>query len=352
MMDVTSHELGPRRIRAPQANLDRLVATTIAGQIANPLVRGSPYRVGRDGILHVVPGTGGIVLNRRVGDRAVGLAGDHVEPGVSLHNNDREVVGPYGAANKAMMLYACIGNRARVVNGPAAGARGTVIGKHGGINHVIVDFEPTVLRRLRIGDRIQITAYGQGLCLPDYPAVRPLNLSPRLYGRWGVRGAGGRLEVPVTHLVPAGLMGSGLGKSDGVLGDCDIQLSDPELVKRFRLGSLRFGDLVAVCSFDNRFGPSVRQGRVTIGVIVHSDSHVAGHGPGMTPLLVGPASLLRPVFAPKANIALVLGLRPRIAELRAPDGRERAPVWNALRGSCSCVGCAEGERRSVRAHRP
>ena len=36
----------------------------------------------------------GIVLTRRVGDRAVGLAGDHVEAGVSLHNNGREVVGP------------------------------------------------------------------------------------------------------------------------------------------------------------------------------------------------------------------------------------------------------------------
>ncbi len=102
-MDI-SGSLGRPHTDRPRANLNRLVAATVAGQIANPLVRGSPYRVGRDGVLHVVPGTGGIVLNRRVGDRAVGLAGDHVEPGVSLHNNDREVVGPPGAANKGMML--------------------------------------------------------------------------------------------------------------------------------------------------------------------------------------------------------------------------------------------------------
>jgi len=44
-------------------------------------------------------------------------------------------------------------------------AEGTVSGKHGGINHVLVDFPPVVLRKLRIGDRVQIHAVGQGLRL-------------------------------------------------------------------------------------------------------------------------------------------------------------------------------------------
>jgi hypothetical protein len=329
------HLLEPETARSPGANLDRMIVSTVAGQIANPLVRGSPYRVGRDGVLRVVPGTGGIVLNRRVGDRAVGLAGDHVEPGVSLHNNDHEVVGPPGAANKAMMLFACIGNRASVVTGPAEGARGYVVGKHGGINHVIVDFPPLTLRRLRIGDRIQITACGQGLQLAGFPSVRCLNLSPRLLRGWGISAHRKHLHVPVTHVVPAGIMGSGLGKSDGVLGDCDIQLSDPGIVRRYRLGSLRFGDLVAICALDSRFGPNVRMGTVTVGVIVHSNSNQAGHGPGETPLLVGPASIIKPVFSSRANIALALGLRDRIAELPSPETRERGAVWRAL-ARCGC----------------
>jgi len=326
-----------RSPHAPRTNLPRLVATAVAGQIANPLVRGSPYRVGRDGVLHIVPGTGGIALNRRVGDRAVGLAGDHIEPGATLHNNDREVVGPYGAANKALLLLSCVGNRARVTTGPATGAVGTVTGKHGGINHVIVDFPPAVLRRLCIGDRMQITAYGQGLVLRDFPGLSALNLSPRLLARWGVRRHGPHLHVPVTHIVPAGVMGSGLGKSDGVLGDTDIQISDPVLRRRFRLGSLRMGDLVAICGLDNRFGPTVRGGRVTIGVVVHSDSDVAGHGPGVTPLLMGPAAVLRPMHSPDANIALVLGLRSRIAAVPQPDPQERATVWRMV-GRCPAPG--------------
>ena len=305
-----------------RTNLADCIATAVAGQIVHPLVRGTPYRIGRDGTIRVVPGSGGIVYNRRVGDPARGLVGDHVEPGVSLRNNDRDHLGGPGAANRAFLAYSCIGNRATVVSGPALGAHGRVIGKHGGINHVIVDFDPRILRALRIGDRIQVQAWGQGLALADYPSVRPLNLSPTLLRRWGIRRHGPHLHVPVTHVVPAGLMGSGLGRPDGVLGDCDIQLSNPAINRRFRLDSLRMGDLVALAPLDFRHGPSQRPDVLTIGVIVHSDSNVAGHGPGVTPLLVGPASVLRPWFRPDANLARVLALTVRrIRQLAASPER-------------------------------
>ncbi|PTL81221.1 DUF4438 domain-containing protein [Vitiosangium sp. GDMCC 1.1324] len=302
-------EPGTRARGEPRTNVDRLVAVAVAGQVAHPIVRATPYRIGRDGVLRLVPGSGGIVLNRRVGDRAVGLAGDHVEAGVSLHNNGREVVGPRDGPNRALMFYSCVGNRARVMSGAAAGAVGSVVGKHGGINHVIVDFAPDVKQRLGIGDRIQIDGYGQGLSLPDYPDVRALNLSPRLLRRWGVSAEGRRLHIPITHIVPSQLMGSGLGRSEGVLGDLDIQLSDAGLVRRFRLGSLRLGDLVAICPLDYSFGPTRRPDAVTVGVVVHTDSQVAGHGPGVTPLLMGPRSRFHLVREPGANLARVLGLR-------------------------------------------
>lgn len=316
----------PPAPESPRYNSAQLVAVRVAGQIANPIVRATPYRIGRDGVLRVVPGTGGIVLNRRIGDRAVGLAGDHVEPGVALHNNDREVVGPRDGPNRAMLVLSCIGNRAQVTSGPAAGALGTVTGKHGGINHVIVDFPPAVLRRLRIGDRVQITACGQGLRLRDFPGVRVFNLAPRLLRRWGLFAQGRHLHVPVTHILPASLLGSGLGRSDGVTGDCDVQISDPVMRRRFRLGSLRFGDLVAICQLDYRHGASRHAGAITIGVVVHSDSHVAGHGPGVAPLLVSTDGCLRPVFSAGANLALVLQLRERAAPLPPLTGAERR-LW-------------------------
>lgn len=318
---------GLRPQDAPRINGSQIVVNTVAGEIAHPVLPPSPYRIGRDGAVRIVPGTGGIVLNRRVGDAAVGLAGDHVEPGASIKHPERTAP----AANRALMMLACVGNRARVVSGPATGAVGTVTGKHGGVNHVLVDFPPQVLARLRIGDRIQIVACGQGLALPDHPGVRALNLSPRLLARWGIRATERGLTVPVTHVVPSVVMGSGLGRPEGVLGDCDIELADPVTRRLHRLDRLRLGDLVAILSFDMRWGASHRQGPITFGVVVHSDSQVAGHGPGVTPLLVAPAGRVRPVFRADANLAAVLGLRPRrsLAPLPPPRGPELA-LWRRI----------------------
>ena len=58
-------------------------------------------------------------------------------------------------------------------------------------------------------------------------------------------------------------------------GDFDIQLFDAPTRRRYRLETLRFGDLVAVLDSDTRYGAAWRGGRMTIGVVVHSDSTVA-----------------------------------------------------------------------------
>jgi hypothetical protein len=311
--------------RRPRVNVRDLVMVTVSGQIAHPVARANPYRIGHDGVPRVLPGTGGIAVNRRIGDRCVGLAGDHIEPGVALHNNGREVIGPRDGPNTALITYACVGNTATVSSGPCAGERGVVTGKHGGVNHVLVDFATPVLLRLRIGDQLQLHSIGLGARLLDYPEVEMLNCAPRLLWRWGIVERDGRLWVPVTHLVPAAIMGSGLGKSSASRGDYDIQLADPAIRKRFRLGSLRFGDLVAVVDADNRRGPLFRLGRITIGVIVHGDSTVSGHGPGVSPLLTGPVRILRPRHRPDANLATVLGVRPAAPAREYPTLIESSP---------------------------
>jgi len=281
----------------------------VAGQIAHPVGAANPYRIGNDGVPRVLPATGGIVLNHRVGDRCVGLAGDHIEPGVALHNNSREVVGARNGPNRALITYACVGNRARVISGPCAGHWGLVTGKHGGVDHVIADFPPAVLRRLNIGDRIQIYSCGLGLRLPDHPDVAVFNCAPSLLMRWGIAERAGALEAPVTHIIPARIMGSGLGKNTVWRGDYDIQLFDEDTRRRYHLGSLRFGDMVAIRDADTSFGPSYRQGWITLGVIVHGDSTASGHGPGVTPLLSGPARILRPLHDTRANLASFYRLR-------------------------------------------
>lgn len=327
LRDAMGDPRGRARRPSPRINGDELVVVAVLGQAAHPIGRANPYRIGYDGVPRVLVGTGGIVLNRRIGDPCVGLAGDHVEPGVALHNNSREVVGPRDGPNAALMTYACVGNLAEVVSGRALGAKGMVTGKHGGINHVLVDFPDAVLAKLTIGDRIQIRSHGLGLRLIDHPAIEVLNCSPALLRRWGITARDGRLNVPVTHVIPAAVMGSGLGKNSAWRGDYDIQLADAVMRRRHRLGSLRFGDLVAIADADVRSGPSLRSGRVTIGVIVHSDSTVSGHGPGVTPLLTGPVALLRPYFNDQANLARIFRVRS-IAPLRE---RQTLPERDCLR---------------------
>lgn len=297
------------RQNSPRINREDLVMVAVSGQIAHPVGAANPYRIGNDGVPRVLPATGGIVLNHRIGDRCVGLAGDHIEPGVALHNNSREVVGARNGPNRALITYACVGNQARVISGPCVGQWGLVTGKHGGVDHVIVDFPPVVLRRLNIGDRIQIYSCGLGLRLLDYPEIRVFNCAPNLLMRWGITERSGRLVVPVTHSIPARIMGSGLGKNTVWRGDYDIQLFDAGTRKRYNLGSLRFGDMVAIRDADVSFGPSYRQGWITMGVIVHGDSTASGHGPGVTPLLSGPAGMLRAMHDAGANLAAFHRLR-------------------------------------------
>lgn len=315
---ISGDTMRRRPAGAPRINAAELVMLTVAGKIAHPTLSKCIYRIGQDGEPRVLPGTGGITLNLRVGDRCVGLAGDHVEPGVSMRNDDSAVKGDKDSQNLALNAYACVGNTVRVIDGPCRDKRGVVTGKHGGVNHVLVDFPRDVLARLCIGDRLQVYAHGLGLRLLDFPAVRVHNCAPRLLRAWGIHTTGRRLRVPVTHLVPASIMGSGLGRSNSVMGDYDIQLFDPEARRCYGLGSLRIGDMVAIAHADNRFGRAYHSGFISIGIVVHADSTTAGHGPGVVTLLTGEGRWLEPLRDRRANLALLLSLRqPAPARPRA-----------------------------------
>src|SRR5918994_1529003 len=229
----------------PRINRSELVMVAVIGQASSQLAAANPYRIGQDGRPRVLPGPGGIVLSHRVGDACVGLAADHVEPGVSIRNEQTSIKGERGGANLALQTLACIGNQARVVTGRAAGAIGTVTGKHGGIDTVLIDFP----------------------------------------------------------------------------------LFDRATVRRYRLGSLRFGDLVAIVDADHRFGRSWRRGHVAIGCVVHSESSVAGHGPGVTTLLTGAANRFVLRHDANANVAAILGLRRPVTPRNVLPLAVREAAW-------------------------
>jgi Domain of unknown function (DUF4438) len=310
---------------ALRTNAADLVMQVVVGEIGSPIGRTNPYRIGNDGVPRILPGPGGITINRRVGDRCVGLAADHIEPGVSLRNHQRNASGAPDGPNLALMTSACVGNLARVVTGHCRGATGLVTAKHGGVNHVLVDFDSRTLARLAIGDHVQVYSCGLGLALPDYPQITLTNCAPSLLRRWRPAPRGGALEVRVTHIVPAEIIGSGRGQNTVSRADFDIELFDPGVRRRHGLDTLRFGDLVCIEGADSRFGFSVRHGHFTFGVIAHSDSTVSGHGPGVVALMTGPISRLRPVLDPNANIAALYQRRRLATPQRRLPVAGRAP---------------------------
>jgi hypothetical protein len=206
-----------------RTNIDKLVKISVMGEVASPFVSRSVYNVSATGTPSILPGVGGITYNLRVGDAACGWEADHVEPCVSAKNKENDA--RYGQiANTAFNILSCIGNEAAVVTGDAKGSKGVVTGKHGGIEHVLLDFQPETLEKLLLGDKILVKAYGVGLKLMDYPDIKVMNMDPCFLEALKPKPNGEKLEVPVAHMVPAAIMGSGLGANQVQSGDYDTTI--------------------------------------------------------------------------------------------------------------------------------
>jgi len=286
-----------------RTNEDRVVEFLLQCQPGPPKTR-ARWGVDHRGVPFILPSIGGISVNVAVGDPAFGWAGDHVEPSVSCTADTKK---PFEHPNVSLQLYACAGNAAKITTGAAKNSTGYVVGHHGGSEHVIVEFPRAVKEKLTYDDKIILRGRGQGLKLLDHPDVSLFNLDPGLLQKMNIEEAGGKLRVPVTTRVPAACMGSGVGATQPGTGDYDIMTSDPDTVKEYKLDKIRFGDFVALMDHDNRYGRTYRRGAVTIGIVVHSDCLLAGHGPGVTTLMTCATPLIEPVIDPKANIADLLG---------------------------------------------
>jgi len=285
-----------------KTNTDKLVKMSIQGKVTNPGGQRN-HAVDSDGKPFLLPGTGGIVYNVKVGDPAFGWEGDHIEPCVSSILDEKErYVGP----NAGFVFYSCVGNEATIVGGDAKGKKGVVTGHHGGAEHVMIDFPQDAIEKLTHDDKILIKGFGQGLKLLDYPDIAIYNLDPRLLLKMGIKEQGKKIRVPVTAKIPAELMGSGTGSMMMGGGDYDIMTTDRKYIKRHGFDKIRFGDFVALMDHDNLYGRSFREGAVTIGIVIHGDCHYAGHGPGVSTLLSASRPIIEPVIYPNANIAKLM----------------------------------------------
>lgn len=279
-----------------------LVAVSVAGVVAHPGFPGlpaEPYRLASDGTPFLLPTYGGIVYNVSTGDRAFGWAADCIHPGVSIHQTDDN-------RNRGLNVFACVGNRARVMTGGAAGTTGVVTGKSGRFSEqVIVHVAREARTQMAVGDQVLVRAEGVGLRLTDHPDVSLKGISPRLLAALEAREEEGRASFGVTARVPAHLVGAGLGlTSEG--GSLHLQSTDRELLTELGLDQLRLGDVVAMDDTDSRYNHGYLRGAQAIGVVASTDGPRAGYGPGIAILMTAPAGQLGSFESPEANLAKLL----------------------------------------------
>ena len=282
-----------------RTNTDDLVAMGVTAFVSPPTLLRAPHRPNTEGVSQILIGMAGVVYNARVGDPAYGWAGDHVEPGISIAHPDYDI-------DHALHYLACIGNEAVMLSGLAAGSRGVVTGEHA---RLMVDFEPEVLENICVGDQVLVKAHGRGMRLLDCPTVLVKKAGPTLLEKWGLAiSDAGRLQVPVVAKIPAHIMGSGAELTPEFV-DQDLMTGDRAALAELGIDDLKLGDLVAVMDVDHRYGRGYKPGGVTIGLIMHGDSVMTGHGPGCQDLLVCANGEIEPILDPKANMAQILNLR-------------------------------------------
>lgn len=275
-------------------NKDQLVEMAVNAKVDHPTIKS--YRGGFDGKARIAMGPGGITYSHALGDNCMNIAGDHVEPGVSMANPDHN-------QNAAVEMYSCIGNPVFCLSGPAKGAKGFVTGTHGGVEHTMAWFAPEDLDRMDGNESFLIRTKGQGMKTEDAPGIFWMNLDPNLLEAMNLKAnEEGQVRFPVVTTLPSFLMGSGLGSATMMTGDYDIMTQDKEANALFGLNDLRFGDLVAVLDQDSEYGSHYKKGAVTIGVVVHSDSFTSGHGPGLTVIATSKDGSIVPVRDENANL--------------------------------------------------
>jgi len=279
-------------------NFEELVGMAVTGRVSQPALRRGGYVHRPDGVGEILPGMYGINYSARVGDRAFGWAGDHVEPGVSIAH-------PEERSDFALHYLTCIGNEAEVRTGLSKGARGVVTGEHA---RLLVDFEPDVLEGMTVGDVVQIHSLGRGLRLESHPAIEFKKTSPALASALGLETDGPRVHCPVAMELPPPIMGSG-AELNAEFVDQDLMSGDRALMAELGIDQMRLGDLIGIRNVDHRYGRSYREGWTAICLCIHGDSVMTGHGPGILTLMTGPSEVLD--FHPdsSANIAHTLGIR-------------------------------------------
>jgi len=280
------------------SNVESLIQMAVAGYVSQPSFKNPGYIPNNDGKSVIYPGMFGVVNNVKVGDKAFGWAGDHIEPGVSI---DSEHINEHFALH----YMVCTGNKAIVRSGEAKGSIGIVTGEHA---RNLVHFEQKTLDKICVGDQIDIITHGRGLKLLDFPDIGLKKIDPNLLKSMNLKIVDKKLIVDVAMELPIRIMGSGAELNSEYV-DQDLMSGDRSLMKKLKIDQMRLGDLIVINHADHRWGRSFKKDYISIAICIHGDSVMTGHGPGIMTIMTGKRKNLGWKINKKANIKNILKVK-------------------------------------------
>ena len=280
------------------SNVESLIQMAVAGYVSQPSFKNPGYIPNNDGKSVIYPGMFGVVNNVKVGDKAFGWAGDHIEPGVSI---DSEHINEHFALH----YMVCTGNKAIVRSGEAKGSIGIVTGEHA---RNLVHFEQKTLDKICVGDQIDIITHGRGLKLLDFPDIELKKIDPNLLKSMNLKIVDKKLIVDVAMELPIRIMGSGAELNSEYV-DQDLMSGDRSLMKKLKIDQMRLGDLIVINHADHRWGRSFKKDYISIAICIHGDSVMTGHGPGIMTIMTGKRKNLGWKINKKANIKNILKVK-------------------------------------------
>ena len=281
-----------------KTNEKKLIKMSIGGYVTQPSFKNPGYIPDNDGNSVILPGMYGVVNNVKVGDKAFGWNGDHIEPGVSI---DSENINEHFALH----YLVCTGNKAIVRSGEAKGKTGIVTGEHA---RNLIHFEQNILEKICVGDQIDIITHGRGLKLLDFPEIEIKKIDPNLLKSMNFKVENKKLIVDVAIELPIKIMGSGAELNSEYV-DQDLMSGDRSLMKKLKIDQMKLGDLIVINHADHRWGRSYKKDRVSIALCIHGDSVMTGHGPGIMTIMTGTKKNLGWRINKKSNLKNILKIK-------------------------------------------
>ena len=294
-----------------KTNKEKLLTLAAQG-VVSPAQPIRPYATTWDGKPKMAIGTGGINYNLHIFDKVFGWAsGDRATMGVSTEGlgEDPQKLG--------YLNNLSIGNEVKVLSGEAKGDKGLVSGKFG--TYVLIHFEEDTLSKLSLGDTIHVKALGVGLKIEGYDDVAVHSIAPEILEKIDIREVDGKLEVPVTKIIPEEIVGQGSGLSS-LSGNWHIQTCYPPDILDNGLDELRYGDLVLLENFQTDYGKGYYIGGATIAVVCSGPSDISGLGIGVTPILSTRFKRITGRIDREANIGKYLDIKKKTHEATSDNG--------------------------------